>query len=218
MSTPIRVLVVDDHDMVRTMLRDRLESEPEISVVGGASTAEDAVSAALELKPDIVLMDIDMPGMSCFEAAKLIGQRCPNIRTIFLSAFVQDRYIEEAMQAGAWGYVAKTQPAEILITAIRNVASGAAYFSPEIQARVIVGKDGQSLGEATSSRMSTLTPRELEVLRYLALGMSKKEVAQTVHISVNTVNRHTSSLMNKLNIHDRVQLSRFAIREGLAKP
>jgi DNA-binding NarL/FixJ family response regulator len=217
MKTPISILVVDDHEMVRSMLKRRLESEPDIKVVGGVGTADQAVAMAQQLKPDIVLMDIDMPGMTCFEAAKIIMQQNSEARVIFLSAYVHDRYIEQAMSVGAWGYVAKTQPDESVITAVRNVAAGEAYFSPEIQARFIVGERGPRVGHSGCSRTATLTQRELEVLRYLAKGMSKKEVAKTVHISVNTVNRHTSSLMNKLNIHDRVELTRFAIREGLAE-
>jgi DNA-binding NarL/FixJ family response regulator len=216
MKTPISILVVDDHSMVRSMLRGRLESEPDMKVVGGVGSADEAVTTAMQLKPDIVLMDIDMPGMTCFDAARIITQQNPQTRVVFLSAFVHDRYIEQAIEVGAWGYVAKTQPDDSLVTAVRNVAAGEAYFSPEIQARIVVGDRGPRLSQGKCSRTSTLTQRELEVLRYLAKGMSKKEVAQTVHISVNTVNRHTSSLMNKLNIHDRVELTRFAIREGLA--
>lgn len=216
MNTPVTVLVVDDHAMLRTMLQNRLESEPGIRVVGGAGNAEDAISMVRESKPDIVLMDIDMPGMLCFEAAKVIVQASPNTRIIFLSAFFHDRYIEQAMAVKAWGYVTKSQPEETILDAIRNVASGVAYFSPEVQGRIVVDNAGPRFARPVVSRSSTLTQRELEVLRYLARGMSKKEIAQTVHISVNTVNRHTSSLMNKLNIHDRVELARFAIREGLA--
>ena len=120
------------------------------------------------------------------------------------------------MAVKAWGYVTKSQPEDTVLDAIRNVASGVAYFSPEVQGRIVVDNSGPRFARPVVSRASTLTQRELEVLRYLARGMSKKEIAQTVHISVNTVNRHTSSLMNKLNIHDRVELARFAIREGLA--
>jgi DNA-binding NarL/FixJ family response regulator len=216
MKTPITILVVDDHEMLRSMLRVRLESEPDIKVLAEAGSADEAVTSALQLKPDIVLMDIDMPGMTCFDAARIIMQKNPETRVIFLSAFIHDRYIEQAMSVGAWGYVAKTQPDESLVTAVRNVASGEAYFSPEVQSRIVVGDHGPLLSHGGYSRTSSLTQREVEILRYLAKGMSKKEVAQTVHISVNTVNRHTSSLMNKLNIHDRVELTRFAIREGLA--
>ncbi|MFH1418383.1 MAG: response regulator transcription factor [Planctomycetota bacterium] len=217
MNSPISILVVDDHAMVRSMLQDRLDSEPDVEVVGSASDAEQAITLAGEFKPDIVLMDIDMPGMLCFDAAKALNRSSPPPRIIFLSAFFHDRYIEQALQVGAWGYVTKNQPDEALLTAIRNVASGIAYFSPEVQARIVVDDRGPRLAHSTRSRATTLTQRELEVLRYLARGMSKKEVAQTIHISVNTVNRHTSSLMNKLDIHDRVDLSRFAIREGLAE-
>ncbi len=217
MNSTITILVVDDHAMVRSMLKDRLKSETDIEVVGSASDADQAITLAGEFKPDIILMDIDMPGMFCFDAAKVLRRSSPSPRIIFLSAFFHDRYIEQALKVGAWGYITKNQPDDVLLTAIRNVASGIAYFSPEVQARIVVDERGPRLSHGTCSRTSTLTQRELEVLRHLARGMSKKEVAQMIHISVNTVNRHTSSLMNKLDIHDRVELSRFAIREGLAE-
>ncbi len=216
MDKQISILIVDDHAMVRSMLRDRLDAEPDFTVTGMASSADDAVTLASRVKPDVVLMDIDMPGLLCFEAARMLARQCPDARIIFLSAFFHDCYIEQALAVKAWGYVTKNQPDDSLVTAIRNVAGGVAHFSPEIQARIIVDEQGPKLAQQTRSRLSTLTPRESDVLRYLARGLSKKEIAQTMHISVNTVNRHTSSLMNKLDIHDRVELARFAIREGLA--
>ncbi len=216
MNKPTSIMIVDDHAMLRSMLRSRLEAEQDLSVVAVVGNAEEATAMAPQLKPDIILMDIDMPGLSAFDAARSIAQTSPNARVIFLSAFVYDGYIEQAMVVGAWGYVTKSQAEDVLLAAIRNVAAGETYYSPEVQSRIVIDDRGPRLARAGRSRVSTLTKREIEVLRYLARGMSKKEVAQTVHISVNTVNRHTSSLMNKLNIHDRVELTRFAIREGIA--
>lgn len=216
MNRPTTVMIVDDHAMLRSMLRSRLEAEQDLSVVGAAGAAEEALAMASQLKPDIIIMDIDMPGLSAFDAARSLVPISPNTRVIFLSAFLHDGYIEQAMTVGAWGYVTKSQAEEVLLTAIRNVAAGETYYSPEVQSRIVIDERGPRLSRAGRSRISTLTAREVEVLGYLARGMSKKEVAQTVHISVNTVNRHTSSLMNKLDIHDRVELSRFAIREGIA--
>jgi DNA-binding NarL/FixJ family response regulator len=216
MNKPTSIMIVDDHSLLRTLLRGRLEAEQDLSVAGIAANAEEAVAMTAQLKPDIILMDIDMPGLSAFDAARSIVPLSPNTRVIFLSAFVHDGYIEQAMTVGAWGYVSKTHAEEVLLTAIRNVAAGETYYSPEVASRIVIDDRGPRLSSSGRSRASTLTKRETEILRYLARGMSKKEVAQTVHISVNTVNRHTSSLMNKLNIHDRVELTRFAIREGLA--
>jgi DNA-binding NarL/FixJ family response regulator len=217
LNSPISVLVADDHAMLQTMLKSRLEAEPDIRVVAVVGRADEAVASSLQFKPQVVLMDIDMPGMSSFDAARLIRRGNPDVRVVFLSAYVQDRQIEQALEAGASGYVAKSQPEESLIAAVRSVAAGEAYFSPEVQARIVVGYKGPHLAHAAVVRTSNLTPRELEILRHLAEGMSKKEIARALQISVNTVNRHASSLMSKLNIHDRVELTRFAIREGLAE-
>ncbi len=217
MSKQITVMLVDDHAMVRSMLRDRLELEPDLAVVAAVGTADEAVAEAPRLRPDVILMDIDMPGMVCFEAAKQITAQHPDTRIIFLSAFFHDRYIEEALKVKAWGYITKSEPEQTVVQAVRNVHSGVTYFSPEVQGRLVVDSKGPRLAQQAVSRVSTLTEREMEILRYLARGLSKKEIAQKVHISVNTVNRHTSSVMNKLDIHDRVDLARFAIREGVAE-
>ncbi len=217
MSQPLSILLVDDHVMVRQMLENRLANEPDLQVVGAVGSAEDAVTEAIKQRPDIILMDIDMPGMICFEATTTIQSRCPEVRVIFLSAFFNDRYIEEALDVRAWGYITKSESQDTVVEAIRKVASGVAYFSPEVQERIIFDTAGVRLAHQGRSRVSTLTEREMQVLRYLARGMSKKQVAQTMHISANTVNRHTTSLMDKLDIHDRVELARFAIREGLAE-
>jgi len=217
MKEAISVLVVDDHAMVRQMLTNRLDEEPDITVVAGVGTADDAVTEAVRLEPSIVLMDIDMPGMLCFDAARTIGTQCPDTRIVFLSAFFHDRYIEQAMAVHAWGYITKSEPEDAVVEAIRRVSTGVAYFSPEVQARIVVDAQGAKLAHPQRSRVSTLSERELEVLRYIARGLTKKGIARTMHLSVNTVNRHTANIMAKLDIHDRVELARFAIREGLAE-
>ncbi len=217
MSDPISLLLVDDHTLMRKMLEDRIASEPGMQVVGAAADADAAVAQAIRQRPDIILMDIDMPGLICFDAARTIQSLCPETCIIFLSAFFNDRYIEQALAVEAAGYLTKTEPPESVIAAIRAAAAGKSYFSPEVQARIVVDSDGTRLAQTRRSRASTLSDRELEVLRYLARGMSKKQIAQTMHISAKTVNNHTSHLMDKVDIHDRVELSRFASREGLAE-
>ena len=216
MKNGVTILLADDHAMVREMLKMRLTAEPGMAVVDTVSDAEQAVTQAVRLKPDIVLMDIDMPGLLCFDAAKTIASRCRRTRIIFVSAFFHDRYIEQALAVGASGYVTKAEPPDVLVKAIQTVASGAAYYSPEVQSRIVADADGPRLAESAHTRASTLTAREMEVLRYLARGLPKHKIAETMHLSTNTVNRHAYSLMNKLDIHDRVALTRFAIREGLA--
>lgn len=217
MSRDLSILLADDHAMFRVMLEGLLEAESGMRVIASVSNADQAIEQAAKHNPDIILMDIDMPGLLCFDAAKTIASRCDDTRIVFLSAFFHDRYIEQALLVGASGYVTKSEPPESVISAIRSVASGAAYYSQEVQARIVVDSEGPRLTREPHTRASTLTAREMEVLRYLARGLPKQKIAQTMHLSANTVNRHAYSLMQKLDIHDRVELTRFAIREGLAE-
>ncbi|RKY21605.1 MAG: DNA-binding response regulator [Planctomycetota bacterium] len=217
MSDVIGVLLVDDHALLRESLADRLATEPGLKVLGTASGAEDALELLDELRPDVVLLDIDMPGTSCFDAARSIRSRQPQARVVFLSAFSNDRYIESALEAHATGYVTKDERPSVVIQAVRSAAADVAYFSPKIQARLVVDTDGLHLTGGSASRSSLLTLRELEVLRQLSRGLSKKEIATLLDLSVKTVSRHAENLMAKLDIHDRVELARFAIREGLAE-
>lgn len=218
MSTePITILLADDHALVRSTLAAALGNASGLKVLGTTCDADSAVTECVRLKPQIVVLDIDMPGILSFEATRVIRQRCPDTRVLFLSAFYHDRYIEQALAVEASGYVTKNEPPEVLIDAIRAAASGASYYSPEVMSRIVVTSSGATLQADRRSRASTLTAREVEVLRYLARGLAKKEISRLMHISLNTVNRHSDSIMSKLDIHDRVQLACFAIREGLAE-
>ncbi|UCF33132.1 MAG: response regulator transcription factor [Phycisphaerales bacterium] len=217
MESPIRVLIVDDHELVRAAIRERLQREPNLEVVGEAAMAEEAVDKVARCGPDVVLMDIDMPGMTCFSAAEQINRIRPGTRIIFLSAYSHDRYIEQALAVKARGYLTKRESPAAVVAAILEVMAGGACFSEEVRSRIVVDRKGAKLASNPQSRASTLTARELEVLRYVAHGLAKKEIAKTMHISVKTVDRHSANLMNKLDIHDRVELARFAIREGLAQ-
>lgn len=221
MSKPITILVADDHAMMRGMLRDRLSAESDMRVVACVSNADEAVEQADTHQPDVGLLDIDMPGISSFEAARSIAISSSNTRIIFLSAFFHDRYIEQALEVKAWGYITKNESEHVVINAVRDVVSGLAYYSPEIQSRIVIDSGGTGAGSRllheSRSRAGTLTGRELEVVRYLAEGLSKKEIAHRMHLSMHTVNRHSTNIMTKLRIHDRVELARFAIREGIAE-
>lgn len=217
MSKLITILVADDHALVRGMLRDRLSAESDMRVVACVSNADEAVDQAIAHLPDVGLLDIDMPGISSFQAARSIVIGSPNTRIIFLSAFFHDRYIEQALEMKAWGYITKNESEQVVINAVRGVASGLAYYSPEIQSRIVVDSGGSRLLHERHTRAETLTGRELEVVRYLAEGLSKKEIASRMHLSMHTVNRHSTNIMTKLRIHDRVELARFAIREGIAE-
>jgi DNA-binding NarL/FixJ family response regulator len=214
---PIRILIVDDHALVRDALSECLQKEPDLAVVGTAGTAEEALDRVRQCNPQIILMDIDMPGLICFDAAREITSLQPDVRIVFLSAFLNDWYIEQALRVRARGYLTKHEPPERIAAAIREVSAGGACFSPPVRSRIVVDSEGAKLGETAKSRTSTLTTREVEVLRYIARGLAKKQIASLLHISVKTVDKHSVNLMTKLDIHDRVELARFAIREGLAE-
>jgi DNA-binding NarL/FixJ family response regulator len=217
MNPVINVLLVDDHALVRDALCRTLADERDFQVVGTAGTADQAVAEAARLDPDVVLMDIDMPGTVCFDAARTIQSRNPGIRVVFLSAFFSDRYIEQALAVRAWGYLVKSEPAATVIAALRSVQAGETYFSPEVQERLIMDGRFPRLPTALPVRVSRLTERELEILKYLARSMGQKEIAHLLGLSINTVHRHVTNMMNKLDLHDRVELACFAIREGLAE-
>ena len=217
-NKPIRLFLVDDHTLVRDTLADRLTCESGFAVVGVAPDAVDIIKSIRNLELDIVLMDIDMPGVCCFDATQQIMMLRPDINIVFLSAFCHDHYIDMALRVKAKGYLTKSEPFSMLVKALRRVASGRTYFSPDVQARVVAGTKGVRLGKTqNTSRVSILSRRETEVLRYIAKGRSKKEIAEIMHVSVKTVDAHTQRLMNKLEIHNRVQLARFAIREKISQ-
>lgn len=214
----ISVVLADDHGMVREALARCLASSPDVAMVEQASNGRDAVHAARRLRPAVVVLDIDMPGLGAFDAARQIQKVSPGTRVVFLSAFSHDRYIEQALAAKAAAYITKGEPLETVLRAIHAVVRGRVFFSNDILARIVLDGTGPRLADARSTRASSLSPREIEVLRCVARGLAKKEIASHLCISVHTVNRHVTDMMDKLGIHDRVGLARFAIREGLAEP
>ena len=218
MNEPIRVMVVDDHALVRDMLARSLSAETDIEVVAVAPQATAAIEQAERHGPDIVLMDIDMPGMSPFEASRQIRALLPSVRLVFLSAHVNDQYIDQALEVEASGYLSKEEPAEVVVDAVRRAARGATRFSKSVSERIVLGTDGPRLSDHSASRINLLTPREREILGYLADGMQKKAIANLLDISPKTVEKHCDHIMDKLDIHDRVKLARYAIREGLTQP
>ncbi len=216
-NAEITVLLVDDHALVREAVAERLERETDITVVGTAGTADEAIRLAFESKPNIILMDIEMPDMSCFDAVRQITAAQPHTQVVFLSGYVYDSYIEEALAVRARGYLVKREALETVVIAVREVAAGGVFFSDAIQARIVVKSGSAGLASAEQTRASTLTFRETEILRHIARGLAKKQIGNIMNISVKTVDAHVVKVMNKLDIHDRVELSRFAIREGLVE-
>ena len=211
-----KIVLADDHAIVRSALCKLIASSGDLEVVAECDSADEAVGHVIRQRPDMLLLDIDMPGVTPFDAARTVKSQDPTIRLIFLSAHSHDRYIERALAIEASGYVTKTEPPERVLEALRRVASGRTYFSPEVRSRIVLDDAGARLARPTRTRMATLSPREIEVLQYIASGRSKKEIATLMHLSVKTVDNHSTNLMSKLDIHDRVELTKYAIREGLA--
>lgn len=214
----IRILMVDDHGLVRDSVSRMLSGEEDFRVVGVAEDGNKAITKALECKPDIVLMDIDMPGISCFDAIQIIRSRAPKTKFILLTAYEHDEYLEQALRVKANGFVMKNEGVAALVDAVRNVAADRVHFSPEVMNRLVVKGDEIELENPPKSRLGTLSPRERELLRVLAKGLSLKETAAVLGINYKTADKQKASLMAKLDIHNRVELARFAIREGMVEP
>ncbi len=216
---PIRVLCVDDHAFVVEGLRARLGNEPDIEVVGGLDKADDLPRMVEELKPDVVLLDVDMPGRDAFEAIEDLVKSAPEARAVLLSGYIRDTYLDAAIRAGAWGYLSKKDEPSVIAESIRRVASGRVAFSREVMERCGVSAEHpERLRDARpASRLALLTPRELQILRMIGRGMARNDIAKSIHRSPKTVDAHRASIMDKLGLHDRVDLARFAIREGLVE-
>lgn len=212
----ISVLLADDHVLVREMLHERLTREG-MKIVGLASSGDQVVELAAECLPDVAVLDIDMPGISAFQAAREVRRVSPNTRVIFLSAFVHDSYVDQALAVEASGYLTKSEPPEAIVEAIRRVHRGRSSYSRSVLDRIVVDPAGVRLANGSRSRCGLLTEREREVLGYVAMGLPQKQIARLAGISVKTVQHHVTHLMDKLEIHDRVELARFAIREGLVE-
>jgi two-component system response regulator NreC len=212
---PIRCLIVDDHTLFRDGLRRVLESEDDIEVMGEASDAATALQQVGQFRPDIVLMDIGMPGMSSFEAARIVDRNHPGTRLIFLTMYEDEEYLLQCLDVGAAGYVLKDAPAPNLISAVREVHQGRKYLSPQVLDKLVGGH--RAPGSMGLARSSTLTPREREVVKMIAEGNSVKEIAGVLRLSVKTVEAHKFNLMRKLNIHNKAQLVTYAIQKKIVK-
>jgi two-component system response regulator NreC len=210
---------VDDHAFLVAGLQALLDAEPDIEFAGRFQTADDLVAHVREAKADIVLLDIDMPGADVFEAIDELRRRCPEVRAILFSAFVRDQYLDNAFASGAWGYLSKADSPGDVIEGIRRVARGETAFSSQVAARALPAhaKGRRSPATPRSSKIALLTPRELQVLRMIANGMSRTEIAQKLCRSPMTIDNHRKSILKKLGFHDRVDLVRYAIAEGLGE-
>ncbi len=211
----ISLLLVDDHDVVRSGLRMLLESETGIQIVGEASTASEAVNSTNSLKPDVILMDIGLPDMSGIDATRKIKGLWPETAIVALTIHEDEEYFFKMLEAGASGYVPKRAAPEELITAIRVAASGEVYLYPSLAKLLVKDFLTQSQPEEQESALDGLTPRQQEVLALLAEGATNSEIAKKLHISPKTVASHRENIMQKLNLHSRTELVKYAIRKGL---
>jgi DNA-binding NarL/FixJ family response regulator len=213
---PIKVLLADDHNVVRHGLRVLLEAESDITIVGEAETGRQALQLVLKLQPDVVVMDVAMPLLNGLEATRQILKEAPATRVLILSSYSDDEYVQQVTEAGAAGYLLKQTAAADLIRAIHEAKKGNAFFSPAIAKRLIENyRESFLRGSTDNTRAERLTSRETEVLQLVAEGKVNKQIARELCLSIKTVEKHRQQLMNKLKIHDVAGLTRYAISKGI---
>lgn len=214
MSNEIRILLVDDHAVVRSGLRMLLQAQPDMSIVGEAETGREAVQMVRRLQPDVVLMDVQMPDMNGIEATKKIKEMKGDTAVLALTMHEDDQYFFEMLRAGASGYIPKRAAPDELVSGIRTVSAGEVFLYPSLAARLVQSYLGESDGDDSPS-LEALTPREQEVLTHIAEGLTNPEIAELLVISAKTVDRHRENIMRKLNLHNRVDLVKYALKHGL---
>jgi DNA-binding NarL/FixJ family response regulator len=213
---PLRVLIAEDHSLVRAGLRALIQKMSGVVVTGEAATGREALELVEREHPDIVLMDLAMPDLNGLEATARLAREHPRVRVIVLSMHSSEEYVRHALKAGAAGYVIKDAGPEELELALRAVGRGETYLSPAVSRRVVEGYV-HGPGEDRDP-LDRLTPRQREILQRVAEGRSSKEIAQSLGLSVKTVETHRAHIMERLDIHDLAGLVRFAVRTGLVEP
>lgn len=224
-TTAVRVLCVDDHAVLIEGLKTQFAVDGGVQVVGGLSSAADLLDEAERLRPDVVLLDIEMPGPDVFEMADRLKRKHPDTRFIFLSAHIRDGYLAAAYKCGAWGYFSKADDLEAIVDGVKEVAKsdgGAFVMGPKVRQRLASTKPGAARstavdGTAPKPALETLTSREVEVLRLIGKGLSRSEIAAELCRSAKTIDGHQERMMKKLGVSSRSDLMRYAIREGLAE-
>ena len=207
----IKIVLVDDHAVVRSGLRLLLDAQADIEVVGEAGTAKDAVFRARALKPDVILLDVVLPGESGIEVLPKLLKESPESKVLFLSMQDDPSYVREAFAAGASGYVLKEAADEEVVSAVREIADGGRYVHPALGARMVAAE----AEERAAAEADPLSDREREVLRLLALGHTNQEIAERLYISVRTAESHRAHIMQKLRLGTRAELVRYALAHGL---
>jgi two-component system, NarL family, response regulator NreC len=211
----IRLLLVDDHAVVRSGLRMLLEAQDDMEIVGEATTGEEALRLVYTKKPHVVLMDVQMPGMNGIETTREVKKCNDETAVLTLTMYENEQYFFEMLKAGASGYVPKRAAPDELVNAIRTVHRGDVYLHPTMANLLVQHYLTNAPTEEKDNALTILTPREREVLTHIAEGMTNSEIADQLTISVKTVDRHRENMMQKLNMHNRIELVKFAIRNGL---
>lgn len=214
----MRLLLVDDHRLFRDSVLPQIARHPKVAFVDEAEDAEAALAKARETPPDLVLMDIDMPGLNPFDATRSLHAIAPQCKVVFLTGHDYDSHLEQAIGANAAGFVLKHDGLQTLMDAITKVSDGGLFFSDVILERMVVDENQVRLTRPRSDAIAALSRRERELLALLGKGATLKEAAAQMNVSYKTADNQKTSLMRKLGIHDRVELARFAIREGLVSP
>ena len=210
----VRILLADDHQLVREGLRSILENELQMTIIGQAESGRETIRLAHALKPDVVIMDISMPDLNGIEATRQIIAQVSGVRVIALSMHADKRYVGEMLSAGATGYLLKHSALDELERAIQTVLAGKIYVSPDI-AGIVVQDYLQHLSSSPATQPSQLTAREREILQLIAEGTSTKDIAARLHVSVPTIDTHKQHIMEKLNLYSIAELTKYAIRAGL---
>jgi len=213
----IRILLTDDHTLFRQGIRTLLSAESDLEIVGEAANGAEAVEKVTEFRPDVVLMDIGMPGLSSFEATRQIKKLRPDTKILFLTMYDDEDYLVQCMEVGASGYVLKDSPAQQLLAALRDVYRGGSYLSPRMLSQLVDDFRSRIKTAHRQPRFATLTAREKEILKLLAEGQSVKEIAADLNLSVKTVEAHKFNLMRKLDIHNKAHLVQYAIQKKIIK-
>lgn len=212
----LRIFLADDHMVVREGLKTLINAQPDMEVVGEAENGREALNYALKLAPDVVVMDISMPEMNGIEATERLKKDCPQIKIVALTIYEDTGYLRQLLKAGASGYVLKRAVVEELVLAVRTCASGGSYIEPKLAGQVV--STYISRGSASGSKaQGELSDRETQVLRLVAWGSSNKEIGTKLNISVKTVETYKLRLMGKLNLRSRVDMVRYALRQGLLR-
>ncbi len=213
----VRIVIADDHSIIRSGLQLLLKSTSEFSVVGEATSGQEAIDLVAETKPDIAVIDISMPGMGGIEATKVIKQQSADTKVLILTIHQSEEYVYQMLRAGASGYLLKDAGKEEIFAALRAIASGERFFSPGVSKMMVdefIRRANEQDGVKAGSEQ-VLTTREVEVLKHIAEGMTNQQIADKLFISVRTVDTHRTNMMQKLDIHDTAGLVRYAIEKGV---